>query len=403
MQVAVNIRGNRTRRWVVRPARAVHAAAIRSVALVAILAFTACSAGRPPVPPGVIPEPQPLTVTEEQYGHQILDQLSEQYPLDYNNPRTNEVLDVVDRLTKAAKADRDPWHVYVFRDAKFKNAAATRGNHVFIWSAMLDATHTEAELAAVLAHEISHVLARHTDPDPNEELKKLLIGVGSMAAGIAVAHATGSYSMASDLGNITSSVTQELGSGVLVYPYSRDREFEADQIGMFMMADAKFDPRAAIDFWERAETDPSFSNGLAFFSTHPPAGARLERLKALLPAALARYRGEVPPGPVELPGAATKTLPPGPAAPPPAGAADSFEVDPSTVRGRTSSPGKQQDAWIVVADKAVLFQSANTTAKKLGEFSVGARVRGRGINSDWVEIDQPDHGFLRRDDVAAEP
>ena len=365
--------------------------------------LAACSAGRPPVPPGVIPEPQPLTVTEEQYGHQILDQLSEEYPLDYNNPRTNEVLDVVNRLTKAAKADADPWHVYVFRDAKFKNAAATRGNHVFIWSAMLDATHTEAELAAVLAHEISHVLARHTDPDPNEELKKLLIGVGSMAAGIAVAHATGSYSMAGDLGNITSSVTQELGSGVLVYPYSRDREFEADQIGMFMMADAKFDPRAAIDFWERAETDPSFSNGLAFFSTHPPAGERLERLKALLPAALARYRGEVPPGPIEPPGAPKVTGQNLPVAPMPPAVGDTFEVDPNTVKGRTNTPGKRADAWIVVADKAVLYQRASTGAKKLGEFSVGARVQGRGSDREWLEIDQPEHGFLRRDDVAAEP
>lgn len=358
------------------------------------------------MPPGVIPEPQPLTVTEEQYGHQILDQLSEEYPLDYNNPRTNEVLDVVDRLTKAAKADADPWHVYVFRDAKFKNAAATRGNHVFIWSAMLDATHSDAELAAILAHEISHVLARHTDPDPNEELKKLLIGVGSMAAGIAVAQATGSYSMASDLGNITSSVTQELGSGVLVYPYSRDREFEADQIGMFMMADAKFDPRAAIDFWERAETDPSFSNGLAFFSTHPPAGARLDRLKALLPAALARYRGEVPPGPVELPAAGSPAASPVAASPSAsAPAADSFEVDPNKVKGRARANGgaKRADAWIVVADKAVLYQGASLGAKKLGEFTVGARIQGRGSDREWIEVDQPDHGYVRRDDVAAEP
>ncbi len=395
--------------------------------LVACTAAASCAAGRPPVPPGVIPEPQRLTVTEEQYGHQILDQLSQEYPLDYNNPRTTEVLDVVDRLTKAAHADADPWHVYIFRDPAFKNAAATRGNHVFIWSAMLDATHTDAELAAVLAHEISHVLARHTDPDPNEELKKLLIGVGAMAAGIAVSHATGGATVVGDLGDLTSSVTQELGSGMLVYPYSRDREFEADQIGLFMMADAKFDPRAAIDFWQRAESDPAFSNGLAFFSTHPPAGARLERLKSMLPAALARFRGEIPPGPVEIaPGGAAGGVPAdgkssaaAPARPPSAAAhnpnaprGDSFEVDPATVPGRTGGGygatrgGANRAAgrrWIVVADKALLYRSTDPAAKALGEFSVGARIEGRVKDREWIEVDVPDHGYIKQEAVAAEP
>ncbi|MDD2943928.1 MAG: M48 family metalloprotease, partial [bacterium] len=185
---------------------------------------------------GEIPEARPLKPDEEQYGHQVLQALTEQYELDYNHPRYNEVVGIVEKLTAAAGADKDPWHVFILRDNNLKNAAATRGNHVFVWTGMLDYTSSEAELATVLSHEIAHVLARHTDPDPNEEARKLLVQVGAMAAAMAAAGATSSYQASQIVGNLTGTVTQEVASGMLIYPYTRDMELEADSLGMFIMA-----------------------------------------------------------------------------------------------------------------------------------------------------------------------
>lgn len=248
-----------------------------------------------PIPPGEIPPAKPVLPSEEQYGHEILSKLSEEYPLDMSHPRAVEVFDVVERLSKAANANGDPWHVYIFRDPNFKNAAATQGNHVFIWTGLLDSTKSEGELAAILGHEMSHVLARHTDPDPNEQVKKMLIGAGALAAGIAVA-AVSQGSIGSNLGDLTSNVTQSVGEGLFLNPYSQERELEADQVGLFLMADAGFDPQAAIEFWKRAETDPAFDTSLSFLSTHPPAADRLAQLEKYLPDAKRRFRGELPKG-----------------------------------------------------------------------------------------------------------
>lgn len=257
--------------------------------LCAVLVLTSCAPARMPLKTGEIPEARPLKPDEEQYGHQVLQALTEQYELDYNHPRYNEVVGIVEKLTAAADADKDPWHVFILRDNNLKNAAATRGNHVFVWTGMLDYTSSEAELATVISHEIAHVLARHTDPDPNEEARKLLIQVGAMAAAMAAAGATSSYQASQVVGNLTGAVTQEVASGMLIYPYTRDMELEADSLGMFIMAKAGYDPREALRFWEKAATDPDFSSSVEFLSSHPVASDRLTRLRQQLPEAEKLY------------------------------------------------------------------------------------------------------------------
>ncbi len=261
-------------------------------ALLLLLTFSlnACAAGRPPVPPGQIPPVRAVSIEDEQYGHNVLTTLSQQFELDYDHPRYDEVMEVVEQLTEGISAQAQPWHVHVFKHNEFRNAAATRGNHIFIWTAMIDATKSRGELAAILSHELAHVLAGHTEPDPQEEINKMLIGIGALAAGIAVSAVTPDPTLASNLGQLTSSVTEELGNGLITNPYSRRLELEADQVGLMIMAKSKFDPNEALAFWKRASQDPSFSNHAEFFSTHPIAEQRLEKLQELLPLAMQVYR-----------------------------------------------------------------------------------------------------------------
>jgi hypothetical protein len=315
--------------------------------------------------------------------------------LDYDHPRGQNVNSIVEQLTKAARADSDPWHVYVFKDANFKNAAATRGNHVFIWTGMIDTTKNDDELAAVLAHEIGHVLARHTDPDPDEEMKKLLINLGAIAAGIAAARVTGSPNWGETVGDLTQTVTDQVAKGLLLNPYSRDRELEADQIGLFLMADAGYNPQAAIDFWSRAQGDPSFGSSLTFFSTHPPASERLDELRILLPEALARFDGRSPkPAPydldaVERQAQAPEQSPAGRQQPlPPTDSFDVSKADPSL-----SSP---EQRWIVSSSRAVLYPEPDTHSKALGEFTQGAIVTVVEADRFWLKVLAPERGYLQR-------
>lgn len=368
---------------------------LRSLAtLLPFLFLIACAPLHTPVPPGAIPAAKKLSVDDEQYGHQVLQALSERYQLDYNNPRTQDVQDIVDKLTHAAHADQDPWHVYILKDDSVKNAAATRGNHVFVWTGMLQSASSDAELATVLSHEISHILAGHTDPDPNEEVKQLLINIGAIAAGVAVSAATRNPQWSGDLGRLTSSATQELGNGFLLYPYSRERELQADQIGLFIMADAKFDPQAALDFWTKLPSDPDYREGPSFLSTHPAAADRLQALKALLPQAEARYRGTVsPPAPWTM---GQTGAPPSPGVTPPSGGAfgqtpsGQISSGPNDSFALNSPPTPAGGAeWIVKSDKAIVYRRPSRTSQRLGEFRRGAKVQVLKQDGEWLEIQEP--------------
>jgi len=402
--------------------------------LILMLGLGACSSARSPVPPGTIPEARNPTISDEQYGHDVLQALSERYKIDYNNPQLDRIQEIVDRLTKAARADQQPWHVYLFKEDAMKNAAATRGNHIFVWTGMLNEAKSDGELATILAHEIGHVLAGHTAEDPNEEIKRIMIQVAGIAAGVAVGVTT---RYGGQLGDVASSLTRGVGEGLFMNPYARGDEYEADQIGIELMAEAKYDPKEALSFWERVSHNPDFSSSFSFLSTHPAAPDRLERLRKLLPYAEARFRGEAIPAPPPeyaqyanpsgprdtTPGTPPRASLPGnepitnrvgdrggagqrpegdrdrmPLPPPTGGGGDSFDLRDKIPDARG---GEQNwaDSWKVIADRAVLYREASAASKKIGEFRQGAVVQSAGRKAGWLRVRHPDHGFLREADL----
>ena len=244
-----------------------------------------CAPTRPPVPPGEVPSADYVTAKDEAYGHEVLSELSEKFELDRDDNNINRVRDLVDRLADGGHVNQDPWHVHVLKDDTFKNAAATRGNFVFVWTGMLNTVQNDDELATILAHEMSHVLAKHTAEDPAEETSSILAGVaGSVASAVLSQQGLGPLA---DLGEL---LTRELVGAVLINPTAQDHELEADQIGLFLMADSGFDPQAAVDFWRRVQNDPDFSNDfLGFLSSHPSSTDRMHALERYLPQALERY------------------------------------------------------------------------------------------------------------------
>ncbi len=355
------------------------------------------------MPPGTIPEAKPLTVSDEQYGHNVVQELTERYQVDNANPEMDRIQEIVDRLTKAAKADTQPWHVYLFKDDHLVNAAATRGNHIFIWTGMLHAARSDGELAAILGHEIGHVLAGHTAEDSNEEVKRILIQVLGVAAGVGVSVATGSAQMGVDLSQVASSITTSVGEGLLINPYSKGSEYEADQIGLELMAEAKYDPREAIQFWTRAAGNPDFTSSLSFLSSHPAAPDRLEKLKKLLPFAEARYRGTAIPSQLDVPTNVNRVLNTGaPVAQlsPPVVSGDSFDF--RTTPPKSSYPAQPEDGikdWRVLADRSILFEQPSNKSRRIGEFRRGGILSGRPDRPGWVRVVRPDHGYIVQSDL----
>ena len=248
----------------------------------------ACAPSRPPLPPGVIPKQGEVPASEEQYGHEVLNQLVSRYPLDRDDSRINRARDIVDRLTERTGNAHNIWHTHVLVGDDVPNAAATRGNHIFVWTGMLKAVKNDDELATILAHEIAHVLAGHTQPTATEEVGKILSDVAGVAAKEVVLRTGGAYGA---LAGIAGLLVKETLKAVMVNPGSQDNELEADMIGLYIMADAGYDPNNAVAFWERHKDDPSFSGApVNFLSSHPNSEERLAALKSHLPDAFERYK-----------------------------------------------------------------------------------------------------------------
>ena len=351
-----------------------------------VLSALACGPARRVIPPGEIPAATYLSQEDEQYGQQVLAQLAQPYPLVRNDVDVNLARDVVMKLARAAHADQEPWHVYVLQGDNVVNAAATRGNHVFVWTGMLRAARSQAELATVLAHELGHVLAGHTQPTPAEEASQIIAQVSGQ---IASSSLQGQYGA---LAGIAGVLVSEAVQALAVNPESQRQELEADHIGFFLMSDAGYDPRDALSIWERMANDPRTSGGgtLQFLSTHPPTVERLDALRGLMPQAEARYRsaGGLREPPVPEPGAQDPLNEP-----------DSFVIGRDEPRAPTPRepiprPRTPGNKWVVVEPSAVIRSAPREDSARVAHVRRGEVVVIQERIGRWYKVEAPAPGYI---------
>ena len=171
------------------------------------------------------------------------------------------------------------WEVEVF-DADEPNAFALPGKKIGVYKGLLDVAERQDQLAAVIGHEIGHVLARHG----NERMSSQLV----VGTGLAVAEAMIRRPGSSE-GRLTMAVLG-LGAQVgILLPYSRSHEAEADRIGLELMAQAGFDPAASVELWQNMSRAGG-ARPPEFLSTHPANETRIRALQSRVPEALKVYR-----------------------------------------------------------------------------------------------------------------
>lgn len=170
------------------------------------------------------------------------------------------------------------WEVTVFADDQ-ANAFALPGGKIGVNSGLLKVARSQDQLAAVIGHEIGHVIAQHS----NERMS------------IQYATQTGMQMLQALSGEASAEKQQlfallGLGSQVgIALPFSRKHEAEADLIGLQLMAKAGFDPRQSITLWQNMAA-ANGSGGLEFLSTHPANDTRINGLQANMDEALALYQ-----------------------------------------------------------------------------------------------------------------
>ncbi len=207
----------------------------------------------------------------DQLGAQAFDQVKTQKPLTQDGRQSAYVRCVVDAIAAQLPAgQRRDWQEGVFVD-KNPNAFALPGGKVGVYTGLFDVAKNQDQMAAVIGHEIGHVLERHHD-------ERITRAYGAQAA-LTVA---GLLTDARYGQGAAQSVTQ--GGGLLLQttfllPGTRAQESEADIVGQRLMAQAGFDPRQAVNLWQNMIEASKGSRPPEWLSTHPDPRARIGELQ----------------------------------------------------------------------------------------------------------------------------
>lgn len=172
------------------------------------------------------------------------------------------------------------WEVTVF-DSEQINAFALPGENIGVYTGLLQVTENRDQLAAVIGHEIAHVIADHG----NERMSnQFAVGLG-LQVGAAVAS---SQLEQQDAALVMAALGIGAQVGVLL-PYSRTHESESDQLGLDYMAAAGYNPAEAANLW-RNMAKVGGAAGPEFLSTHPSPNSRIDALEAYAPKVEQVYR-----------------------------------------------------------------------------------------------------------------
>jgi predicted Zn-dependent protease len=215
-------------------------------------------------------------------GAQAFTDIKQQEPIEKDPAIVAYVQCVADALIALPEVrDVQPdWEVTVFRSDTV-NAFALPGGKIGVYTGLLEVAETPAQLAAVMGHEVAHVLARHG----NERMSQQL------AVGQTMSLIEGWLGAGGGGGAGQQAALALLGVGAqvgILLPFSRAHESEADGMGKSLMAKAGFDPRESVTLWQNMA---KAGNGGTpeFLSTHPSHDTRIRDLREGMDAAVALY------------------------------------------------------------------------------------------------------------------
>jgi len=231
-----------------------------------------------------IPSSQMIALSAESYSQVLADaQLSS------NNYYVSTVKSVGEKLTAAVEAylkqnnlesvtDGYDWQYNVLVSEEL-NAWCMPGGQIAFYEGILPVCEDENGIAVVMGHEIAHAVAQHGNERMSQQLA-LQMG------GIALSEALKTQKQETiDLAMLAFGVGAQVG---VILPYSRTHEKESDELGLYFMAMAGYNPQSAPAFWERMAGN-SESRPPEFLSTHPDPSNRIEYLNQIMPKAMEYY------------------------------------------------------------------------------------------------------------------
>jgi len=237
-----------------------------------LLACSSSPTGRPQLT--LLPESQ-----MNEMGESAFQQIKQQTPTTESVKTQQYVQCVADQLL-AELPDAGDWEIQVFKDESV-NAFALPGGKIGVNTGLLNVAANQHQLAAVVGHEIAHVLAHHSNA-------RVSANYATTAGLAAVQVALGASGQSDEKGQLLGLLGLGAQYGVLL-PYNRGQESEADVLGLELMAKAGFDPYQSVELWQNMAA-ASDNRQPEFLSTHPSPQSRIDKLNKTIPTVLPQFR-----------------------------------------------------------------------------------------------------------------
>ncbi len=227
----------------------------------------------------LVPSAQIVQLSDESYS-QLKTKAQTERKLDQNPEIVARLQAITKKVTAQTGSFRKDalgwnWEVHLITSDEL-NAFCMPGGKIIFYSGIIEKLKlSDAEIAAIMGHEIAHALKEHGRERMSEETLKtmgltLLVATNKMDA---------KYLNAA----------QAVSTVAISLPFGRSQETEADGIGLDLMARAGYDPNSAVSLWRKMSA-VSGSKPPEILSTHPADNKRIENLQSLVPKALPLYQ-----------------------------------------------------------------------------------------------------------------
>ena len=222
-------------------------------------------------------EKQHVNMSEAQeiaLGVQAAPEMEQQYGGESQDARATAAVQQVGQQIVQANAlnqkTQYQFHFHLLADDQTINAFALPGGQVFITQGLLKNLTSEAQLAGVLAHEVGHVIARHSAEQ---------VAQSQLTQGLSGAAAIAAYDPNSPGSSAARAAAAAMIAKLVSLRFSRNDELQADDFAVKFTPKAGYDPRAMIGVMQMLDKQASGSNPPDFMSTHPNPGNRIEELQ----------------------------------------------------------------------------------------------------------------------------